>query len=147
MFALSRELASAVYRNPIYHQLVFAALVISCAIRIAYLLNWSPVRTRIPDSKKQVIAQMFTTGAVTFASGFLVWNLDIIFCGTLTNWKRNLGWPAAFLLEGHSWWHLLTVSFHRDMSSTSFHHACNRVWGPITCLSEYNVSIVRFLSC
>ncbi|KAH7881001.1 ceramidase [Lentinula edodes] len=98
----------AVYRNPVYHQVVFAALVISCAIRIAYLLNWSPVRTRIPDSKKQVIAQMFTTGAVTFASGFLVWNLDIIFCGTLTNWKRNLGWPAAFLLEGHSWWHLLT---------------------------------------
>ncbi|KAJ3797928.1 ceramidase [Lentinula aff. detonsa] len=98
----------AVYRNPVYHQVVFAILIISCAIRIAYLLKWSPVRTRIPDDKKHVIASMFTTGALTFAFGFFVWNLDIIFCDTLTRWKQIVGWPAAFLLEGHSWWHLLT---------------------------------------
>ncbi|KAJ4485777.1 alkaline phytoceramidase [Lentinula aciculospora] len=98
----------AVYRNPVYHQVVFAILIISCAIRSTYLLKWSPVRTRIPDNKKKVIASMFTTGALTFALGFFVWNLDIIFCDTLTRWKRTVGWPAAFLLEGHSWWHLLT---------------------------------------
>ncbi|KAJ3828415.1 ceramidase [Lentinula raphanica] len=98
----------AVYRNPVYHQVVFAIVIISCAIRIAYLLKWSPVRHTLPENKKNVIASMFSTGALTFAFGFFVWNLDIIFCDTLTRWKRIIGWPTAFLLEGHSWWHVLT---------------------------------------
>ncbi|KAE9398510.1 alkaline phytoceramidase [Gymnopus androsaceus JB14] len=97
-----------IYRNPVYHQIVFGSLVISCAIRIAYLLNWSPVRSRIPSDKKQVAASMFTTGALTFTAGFVIWNIDNICCDVLTSWKKAVGWPMAFLFEGHSWWHLLT---------------------------------------
>lgn len=37
-----------------------------------------------------------------FAFGFFVWNLDNIFCTTLTSWKQAIGWPVAFLLEGAS---------------------------------------------
>jgi dihydroceramidase len=96
------------YRNPVYHQVVFGILLVSCALRIVYLLKWSPVRGRIPDDKKTVIAATFSTGALTFATGFIIWNLDNIFCATLTTWKRAIGWPVAFLLEGHSWWHILT---------------------------------------
>ncbi|THV07481.1 alkaline phytoceramidase [Dendrothele bispora CBS 962.96] len=96
------------YRNPVYHQFVFAAIIISCAFRITYLLKWSPVRSRIPDDKKAQVARLFGTGAVTFALGFLIWNLDNVFCDALTKMKPTIGWPAAFLLEGHSWWHFLT---------------------------------------
>ncbi len=93
-------LPSILYRNPIYHQVVFGAIVLGSAIRIAYLLKWSEIRTKIPDEKKAQIANIYTMGAAIFVLGFLVWNLDNIFCDLLTVWKTSLGWPAAFLLEG-----------------------------------------------
>uniref|UniRef100_A0A0W0F1J5 Alkaline phytoceramidase n=1 Tax=Moniliophthora roreri TaxID=221103 RepID=A0A0W0F1J5_MONRR len=98
----------SLYRNPVYHQMVFAILVISCALRIAYLLKASPVRDRVPPNKKKSIARVFFTGAFTFAFGFLVWNLDNIFCDFLSGLKGLVGYPLAFCLEGHSWWHILT---------------------------------------
>jgi dihydroceramidase len=40
------------------------------------------------------------TGVAIFALGFVIWNIDNIFCSTLTGWKFTIGWPVAFLLEG-----------------------------------------------
>ncbi|KAF8078942.1 ceramidase [Lyophyllum atratum] len=113
-----------VYRNPVYHQLVFAAIVLSAAARVTYLLKWSDRTLDIPDKTKATIGRVFSTGAASFAFGFLIWNLDNIYCDALTRWKLSLGWPCAFLLEGmllfavrftcrltlagHSWWHILT---------------------------------------
>lgn len=118
-----------IYRNPVYHQLVFGFIVITTVIRVMYILKYTDAAERIPPKKKADIATFFTTGAIMFAVGFGVWNLDNIFCGHLTNWKLSLGWPWAFLLEGgtvfpfvyasfcnltlaefqgHSWWHVLT---------------------------------------
>ncbi|TFL03748.1 alkaline phytoceramidase [Pterulicium gracile] len=136
---------AGVYRNPVYHQSVFAVLIIGIVIRVVYLLhnaedytledikeqaplssndtdtepnntntpavlNTKPARkvVVIPPSARRDIRHCFTVGPSSFALGFLVWNLDNVFCGRLTGWKRALGWPAAFLLEGHSWWHVLT---------------------------------------
>lgn len=99
-----------VNRNPIYHQIVFASIVISTALRITYILQLTEAAQRIPAKKKAMIANFFSTGAGLFAFGFFVWNLDNVFCARLTQWKVALGWPTAFLLEGHSWWHVLTVS-------------------------------------
>jgi dihydroceramidase len=39
-------------------------------------------------------------GAWLFVFGFVVWNLDNIFCTALTRQKVAIGWPSAFLLEG-----------------------------------------------
>ncbi|KAF9567807.1 alkaline phytoceramidase [Agrocybe pediades] len=97
-----------VWRNPIYHQCVFALTVISTALRVAYILHKHPNAPMIPQKKKDVITNFFSTGAATFAFGFLVWNLDNVFCERLTRWKVQIGWPGAFFLEGHSWWHVLT---------------------------------------
>ncbi|KAI5897969.1 alkaline phytoceramidase [Schizophyllum commune H4-8] len=97
------------YRNPVYHQVVFATLMIIVGYRTAYLLYWSPRSPQIPDKKKKVITRIYLTGVLQFLFGFFVWNLDNIFCGTLTKWKFNIGWPLAFLLEGHSWWHVFTA--------------------------------------
>ncbi|KAG2022865.1 phytoceramidase [Coprinopsis cinerea AmutBmut pab1-1] len=97
-----------VYRNPIYHQFVFGTMVVSTAIRITYILRYSDDAPRIPAKKKETIGTLFTIGAVLFATGFLLWNLDNGFCHRLTQWKLRLGWPQAFALEGHSWWHILT---------------------------------------
>jgi len=98
------------------------------ASRATYLLKWSELSLHLPNKKKSTISKLFRTGAGMFALGFCVWNMDNIFCDTLTRWKVIVGWPRAFLLEGmdvcflptlsyrlkpcsgHSWWHVLTVS-------------------------------------
>ncbi|KAF9454200.1 alkaline phytoceramidase [Macrolepiota fuliginosa MF-IS2] len=96
------------YRNPIYHQVVFAIFILITAGRITYILKWSEAGERIPTDIKHTIGKFFGTGALLFAFGFLIWNLDNIFCDFLITQKLSLGWPSAFLLEGHSWWHILT---------------------------------------
>jgi len=100
----------AVYRNPVYHQVVFASIMFINAFRTVYLLNYSQHAQSIPDAKKAAVTRTFMSGASIFALGFFVWNLDNIFCNTVTEWKTSLGWPAAFLLEGHSWWHVFTAT-------------------------------------
>ena len=129
-----------VYRNPVYHQIVFASIIIATTLRVTYILRLSDASHRIPAKAKKTIVHFFSTGAAMFSLGFLIWNLDNNFCHTLTNWKVNIGWPAAFLLEGeffvstmsssgclqlilcweigHSWWHVLTV--HLFSFSTIF---------------------------
>jgi dihydroceramidase len=95
-------LTSSIYRNPVYHQVVFATLVFSIAFRITYLLKRSELRSRVPDKHKSTIGRFFAAGAGLFAFGFMIWNLDNIFCDTITRWKIQAGWPLAFLLEGKS---------------------------------------------
>ncbi|KAL0951605.1 hypothetical protein HGRIS_008283 [Hohenbuehelia grisea] len=96
------------YRNPVYHQAVFASVVLLVTIRVTIIIRSSDNTARIPSDKKAVISRLFSLGVFTFASGFLIWNLDNIFCVTITKWKKAVDWPLAFLLEGHSWWHILT---------------------------------------
>ena len=100
---------SATYRNPVYHQVVFANIMFLNVFRTAYLLRKPPTALRVPAHDRQIVTRLFTSGALTFIMGFLIWNLDNIFCSRVTRWKHAVGWPAAFLLEGHSWWHILTV--------------------------------------
>ncbi|OBZ80018.1 Alkaline ceramidase 3 [Grifola frondosa] len=71
-----------VWRNPIYHQVVFAILMISTAFRTAYLLRDEEIQKRVPGSERSAVARVFTSGAVIFAFGFFVWNMDNIFCNT-----------------------------------------------------------------
>lgn len=95
-------------RNPVYHQVVFGTIASAIGVRIAYLLNWSEESSRLPDDKKAEIGSVFGTGAGLFIFGFFIWNLDNIFCEPLTAWKTAVGWPLAFLFEGHAWWHIFT---------------------------------------
>ncbi|KAJ7109897.1 ceramidase [Mycena epipterygia] len=97
-------------RNPVYHQVVFGILLFSIAFRIRYLLTRSDVGKRIPADKRYDIAKLFGVGVAQFVFAFILWNLDNIFCDQVTSWKVSLGWPLAFLLEGHSWWHVFTAS-------------------------------------
>jgi dihydroceramidase len=96
-----------IYRNPVYHQVLFSMLMLITIIRIRHLLR-SDASRRLPEEVKSSIATTFAAGTGLFALGFLIWNLDNIFCTALTRQKVVVGWPVAFLLEGHAWWHILT---------------------------------------
>ena len=88
------------HRDPLYHQCVFAVLMVALAVREAQLLFWSEASRTIPDKKKTTIVQVLRTGGCTFLFGFFIWNLDNIFCRHWTPIKRAVGWPMAFFMEG-----------------------------------------------
>lgn len=76
-------------------------MLLTVSFRIWYLLTRPNISSRIPDDKKAAIGRIFGGGSALFALGFLIWNLDNIFCdAVLTRWKVSIGWPVAFLLEG-----------------------------------------------
>ncbi|KAI0323007.1 ceramidase [Amylostereum chailletii] len=98
----------SLYRNPVYHQVVFGLLLVTSTTRTLYLTQWSATSLTLPDKKKQETMSLMRIGALLFVIGFAIWNVDNVFCGTITGWKHAVGWPVAFLLEGHSWWHAFT---------------------------------------
>lgn len=57
---------------------------------------------RLDKETKNQIATLYNRGAGMFIFGFLIWNIDNIFCDLLSGWKFAVNWPAAFLLEGMS---------------------------------------------
>ena len=87
-------------RNPVYHQVVFACIMFLMLFRTVRLLRDEEIRKKLPPAQRTLVARTFSAGAAVFAFGFLVWNLDNVFCGTFTRWKHFVGWPVAFLLEG-----------------------------------------------
>ena len=84
-----------------YHQAVFATLMVCTAFRTVYLMR-SDISKNVPPAAKKKMGEMYRTGLLTFLAGFAIWNLDNVYCSTLTKWKHTVGWPVAFLLEGAS---------------------------------------------
>ena len=56
---------------------------------------------------KKILGTMWTMiayGLSVFLGGFYVWHLDNKYCSQLRVWRRAMGMPWGFLLEGHGWW-------------------------------------------
>jgi dihydroceramidase len=51
---------------------------------------------------------MIAVGLSIFLGGFGMWNLDIIYCGKLRQWRHQVGLPWGILLEGHGWWYVFS---------------------------------------
>jgi dihydroceramidase len=101
--------------------------MVATLLREAYLLFWFEASKTIPDKKKATIIELLRSGTLMFLFGFIIWNLDNIFCDSWTRVKLVVGWPVAFFMEGrsasfmgimhcltqrsgHAWWHIFTVS-------------------------------------
>jgi dihydroceramidase len=41
--------------------------------------------------------------------GFVLWNIDLVYCQQLRDLRVRIGLPWAWLLELHGWWHVLTA--------------------------------------
>jgi len=98
------------YRNPVFHQVVFAIIMVSIISRGTWLLNYSEDSKRLNQETKKAIGNLYKWGAAVFILGFVIWNIDNVFCDALSGLKLFMNWPAAFLLEGHSWWHVFTAA-------------------------------------
>lgn len=68
---------------------------------------------RRDDRDKKILSQMWTLNIIGIsyvAIAFLIWNLDNIYCGTIRQWRREIGLPWGILLEGHGWWYVFFFS-------------------------------------
>ena len=86
----------------------------SSALRTLYLVH-SDISKDVPPVVKKRMGNLYQSGCLTFLVGFAIWNLDNIYCSTLTEWKKAVGWPAAFLLEGAN---SFTLSFWIALAET-----------------------------
>lgn len=112
--------------DPVFHQNVFALLTAIVFFRSMYCMEKtlrpsrhskkhsavSSAEQRRHDRRDEDILntmwRMIPFGLLSVASGFLIWNLDNVYCSKLRQWRRELGLPWGILLEGHGHWHLLT---------------------------------------
>jgi dihydroceramidase len=109
----------------VVHELTFLFLIVLVANQTRGLINQ---RVKQADDrrmlkklaifgtgKSRLYRPLFRTTQLTstfvgcFLFGYLLWQLDFIFCPQLTAWKRAMGMPWGFLLEFHGWWHVLTA--------------------------------------
>lgn len=120
-------------QDPTFHQTVYAILTAIVLFRSMYVMevNIRPrfqsrerhaanprpnggvniIREREDHRDSEILKQMWTMiayGLSIFLGGFWLWHLDNVHCSTLRRWRREIGMPWGFLLEGHGWWHLMT---------------------------------------
>lgn len=124
-------------QDPVFHQTVYAALTLFIVIRSIYTmevglrpsLRRSEEKHRLERNRKnqpaltkeqqeyenkrdiETLKSMWffvVFGVTMFLGGFGFWALDNKYCSTLRQWRRSVGMPWGFLLEGHGWWHLMT---------------------------------------
>ncbi|KAH0284955.1 hypothetical protein KCU62_g7904, partial [Aureobasidium sp. EXF-3399] len=87
------------------HELSFVSLIVVVAIKTRSL-----IKLRVHNPKdKEMLHRAVIFGAGCFVFGYLLWQLDSIFCAQLTILKRTVGLPWGILLELHGWWHILTA--------------------------------------
>jgi len=124
-------------QDPTFHQNVYAALTLFIVVRSVYSMEttlrprWRKTREqdRILKEKRglpvltreqqeyenqrdlDILKSMWKLvafGVSVFLLGFGIWSLDNKYCSTLRTWRRSIGMPWGFFLEGHGWWHLMT---------------------------------------
>ncbi|ANZ77135.1 BA75_04330T0 [Komagataella pastoris] len=94
-----------VYKNPILHQISYATLNFLIIYKTLKTINERVTDPEVRYLEYKLLALSFSL----FGFGFFVWNLDNIFCDTLSYLRRNyLGLPFGFIIEGHGWWHIFT---------------------------------------
>ncbi|KAI1133500.1 alkaline dihydroceramidase [Nemania abortiva] len=109
-------------KNPDFHQNAYALLTALVVFSNMWIMekvlrpalkareDKRPANVNMPRTQ-EIISQMWimvATGLSVFLGGFLIWNLDNIYCNTIRRWRHQIQLPWAVVLEGHAWWHLMT---------------------------------------
>jgi dihydroceramidase len=114
-------------KDPLFHQNAFAILTATVIFKLIYEMEHLLRPSRKPKDTScskdeqvrldkrdiRILKTMWALCAAGVGSvgiGFLIWNLDNIYCSKLRLWRRELGLPWGILLEGHGWWYASAVS-------------------------------------
>jgi len=105
---ISVSVAYLTYPDPVLHQVCYAIIQIISTIRVRFM-HQSPRITSYPDITRNS-RYLLNSGILIFLLGFLIWNLDNMFCDQISFWRTNasLGQYFGWASQGHAIWHLLT---------------------------------------
>uniref|UniRef100_A0A3P8VWG1 Alkaline ceramidase n=1 Tax=Cynoglossus semilaevis TaxID=244447 RepID=A0A3P8VWG1_CYNSE len=85
-----------VWKEPVFHQVMYGALVACLVMRSVFIVTVYPwLRT------------LCYTSLCIFLLGFLLWNIDNIFCDSLAS-RQSLPPAVGVLTQFHAWWHIFT---------------------------------------
>lgn len=116
-------------QDPTFHQNAYAILTAIVLFRAIYVMEVS-IRPKFRSKEREaldprphgdvksvkdredqkdletlrVMWQMIVVGLSIFLGGFAIWHLDNEYCSKLIKWRREIGMPWGFVLEGHGWW-------------------------------------------
>ncbi|KAJ1902672.1 alkaline ceramidase ydc1, partial [Coemansia sp. IMI 209127] len=91
-------------QSPVFHQVVFAVTAFGAGLFAYKRLN----DPRVSGDARKLLIRLFKLGHICMLSGFLVWNLDNVFCDQLRSYRSYVGMPLDTVLQLHGWWHILT---------------------------------------
>lgn len=113
-------------KDPLFHQNAFALLTAIVFFRSLWGMEvtlrpslrkkrpgFVPAKDKAEQERRDhrdleilgtVWRRLIPVGMGSIALGFLIWNLDNIFCSNLREWRRQVGLPWGVFLEGHGWW-------------------------------------------
>ncbi|KAI2607682.1 putative alkaline phytoceramidase [Hypoxylon fragiforme] len=111
-------------KNPQFHQDAYAVLTALVVFSNLWIMERQlrPALRKREDARQggrtpklptanEMVKQMWVivaTGLSVFLGGYLIWNLDNMYCSAIRELRHELGLPWAVVLEGHAWWHLMT---------------------------------------
>lgn len=111
-------------KDPVFHQNAFTLLTIIVLLRSLYTMETTlrPSRRQNAASLRKIdleeqarkgqrdlailktMWQIIPLALGSVALGSFIWNLENATCGTLRQWRREIGLPWGILLEAHGWW-------------------------------------------
>ncbi|KAI9476937.1 alkaline ceramidase 3-like protein [Coemansia mojavensis] len=92
-------------QNPVFHQVAFAIMVLGSIYLAFRRLN----ELQISKETRRTMSRLHIVGQLGMWGGFLVWNIDNIFCHQLRSYRSYLGMPLDGILQLHGWWHIMTA--------------------------------------
>ncbi|KAI0462113.1 hypothetical protein LJB42_004200 [Komagataella kurtzmanii] len=95
----------SVYKNPVFHQVSYAVLNFGIILRSLVL-----IQRHVPDAAaRRDLYRLLGLALGEFLTGFVLWNLDTVYCTYLRQIRRYWNLPFGVILELHGWWHILTA--------------------------------------
>ncbi|KAJ1943016.1 alkaline ceramidase ydc1, partial [Linderina pennispora] len=92
-------------QSPAFHQVAFAFTAMG-TVGFGYKRM---KQMRIDRRTKRLMTRLLVLGHIGMYGGFLVWNLDNIFCHRLRSYRQMVNSPLDVFLQLHGWWHILTA--------------------------------------
>ncbi|KAM6907249.1 alkaline ceramidase 3 [Xenentodon cancila] len=98
MFSILVTLVYLQWKEPVFHQVMYGALVACLVMRSIFIVTWVYPWLR----------PLCYTSLGIFLLGFLLWNIDNIFCDSLRVSRKILPPGVGVVTQFHAWWHIFT---------------------------------------
>ncbi|KAF7663044.1 hypothetical protein LDENG_00219960 [Lucifuga dentata] len=98
IFSVTVTVVYLQWKEPVFHQVMYGVLVACLVIRSIYIVTWVYPWLRA----------LCYISIVIFMLGFLLWNIDNIFCDSLRATRQMLPPGVGVLTQFHAWWHIFT---------------------------------------